>query len=132
LRRDLDRQRISKQHVGPFGGNYPWKGAVTVAYIIAEPCIGTKDTACVDACPVDCIHPKKDTQYEDGRPGFQEVDQLFIDPVECIDCGACVPVCPVSAIFALDDLPEKWHSYIEKNASYVEGGKFQQDKHKTA
>ena len=35
-------------------------------------------------------------------------------------------------IFALDDLPEKWHSYIEKNAGYVEGGKFQQDKHKTA
>ena len=65
-----------------------------MAYIIAEPCIGTKDTACVDACPVDCIHPKKDTQYEDGRPGFEQVDQLFIDPVECIDCGACVPVCP--------------------------------------
>ena len=78
-----------------------------MAYFIAEPCIGTKDTACVDACPVDCIHPKKDTQYEDGRPGFEQVDQLFIDPVECIDCGACVPVCPVSAIFALDDLPEK-------------------------
>ncbi len=69
-----------------------------MAYIIAEPCIGTKDTACVDACPVDCIHPKKDTQYEDGRPGFDAVDQLFIDPVECIDCGACVPVCPVSAL----------------------------------
>src|SRR3954454_9132139 len=83
-----------------------------MAYIIAEPCIGTKDTACVDACPVDCIHPKKDTQYEDGRPGFDAVDQLFIDPVECIDRGACVPVCPVSAIFALDDLPEKWDSYI--------------------
>jgi NAD-dependent dihydropyrimidine dehydrogenase PreA subunit len=102
-----------------------------VAYIIAEPCIGTKDTACVDACPVDCIHPKKDTQYEDGRPAFEQVDQLFIDPVECIDCGACVPVCPVLAIFALDDLPEKWHSYIEKNSGYVEGGKFQPDKHKT-
>src|SRR5678815_3138739 len=102
-----------------------------MAFIIAEPCIGTKDTACVDACPVDCIHPKKDTQYEDGRPGFEQVDQLFIDPVECIDCGACVPVCPVSAIFALDDLPEKWHSYIEKNSSYVEGGKFQPDKHRT-
>ena len=93
-----------------------------MAYIIAEPCIGTKDTACVDACPVDCIHPKKDTQYEDGRPGFDAVEQLFIDPVECIDCGACVPVCPVTAIFALDDLPEKWHSYIEKNANYVTGG----------
>jgi NAD-dependent dihydropyrimidine dehydrogenase PreA subunit len=50
-----------------------------MAFIIAEPCIGTKDTACVDACPVDCIHPKKDTQYEDGRPGFEQVDQLFID-----------------------------------------------------
>ena len=103
-----------------------------MAYIIAEPCIGTKDTACVDACPVDCIHPKKDTQYEDGRPGFDAVDQLFIDPVECIDCGACVPVCPVSAIFALDDLPEKWHSYSEKNANYVTGGKFQADTYKAA
>ena len=65
-----------------------------MAYVIAEPCIGTKDAACVDACPVDCIHPKKD------EGGFAESDQLFIDPVECIDCGACVPVCPVSAIYA--------------------------------
>ena len=103
-----------------------------MAFVIAEPCIGTKDTACVDACPVDCIHPKKDTKYDDGRPVFDEVDQLFIDPVECIDCGACVPVCPVSAIFALDDLPEKWQSYTEKNANYVVGGKFQPDKFKAA
>ena len=73
-----------------------------MAYVIAEPCIGTKDAACVDACPVDCIHPKKD---EDKHA---TVEMLYIDPVECIDCGACVPVCPVSAIFALDDLPEKW------------------------
>ena len=70
-----------------------------MAYIIAEPCIGTKDSACVDACPVDCIHPKKD------EADHAEAEQLFIDPVECIDCGACVPVCPVSAIFAGDDLP---------------------------
>jgi NAD-dependent dihydropyrimidine dehydrogenase PreA subunit len=61
-----------------------------MAYIIAEPCIGTKDAACVDACPVDCIHPKKD------EAGFSDAQQLFIDPVECIDCGACVPVCPRS------------------------------------
>ena len=82
-----------------------------MAYVIAEPCIGTKDTACVDACPVDCIHPKKD---EDGHA---EADQLFIDPVECIDCGACVPACPVSAIFAQDDLPEKWAAlYREERA----------------
>ena len=83
-----------------------------MAYVIAEPCIGTKDTACVDACPVDCIHPKKD---EDGHA---EADQLFIDPVECIDCGACVPACPVSAIFAQDDLPEKWAHFTEKNAKH--------------
>jgi NAD-dependent dihydropyrimidine dehydrogenase PreA subunit len=83
-----------------------------MAYVIAEPCIGTKDTACVDACPVDCIHPKKDAA------AYAEAQQLFIDPVECIDCGACVPVCPVSAIFAADDLPEKWKEYEPKNAQY--------------
>ncbi len=75
-----------------------------MAYVIAEPCIGTKDTACVDACPVDCIHPKQNTTYDDGRTALDDAPQLYIDPVECIDCGACVPVCPVSAIFALDDL----------------------------
>src|SRR5438876_4332395 len=106
-----------------------------MTYVIAEPCIGTKDTACVDACPVDCIHPKKNTTYDDGRAGFDEVPQLYIDPVECIDCGACVPVCPVSAIFALDDLPEKWTNYAELNASYVEGGTFKKEEyanHQTA
>jgi NAD-dependent dihydropyrimidine dehydrogenase PreA subunit len=83
-----------------------------MAYVIAEPCIGTKDTACVDACPVDCIHPKKED------PKFPDHDMLYIDPVECIDCGACVPVCPVSAIFALDDLPEKWNEFTKRNADY--------------
>ena len=83
-----------------------------MAYVIAEPCIGTKDTACVDACPVDCIHPKKD------EPAHAAEEMLYIDPVECIDCGACVPVCPVSAIFALDDLPDKWKAFAERNAAY--------------
>jgi ferredoxin len=83
-----------------------------MTYVIAEPCINTKDTACVDACPVDCIHPKKDD------PKYATEQLLYIDPVECIDCGACVPVCPVSAIFALDDLPEKWNSFTELNAKY--------------
>ena len=64
-----------------------------MAYVIAEPCIDVKDTACVDACPVDCIHPRK------NESDFAVAAQLYIDPVECIDCGACVPVCPVSAIF---------------------------------
>jgi NAD-dependent dihydropyrimidine dehydrogenase PreA subunit len=98
-------------------GRAPARTAQTVreyfmAYVIAEPCIGVKDAACVDACPVDCIHPKKDSEK------FASEEMLYIDPVECIDCGACVPVCPVSAIFALDDLPEKWAHFAQRNATY--------------
>jgi ferredoxin len=83
-----------------------------MAYVIAEPCIGTKDSACVDVCPVDCIHPRKD------EPGFEAAKLLTIHPDECIDCGACVPACPVEAIFALDEVPEKWKDYIQLNADY--------------
>lgn len=83
-----------------------------MAFVIAEPCIGTKDTACVDACPVDCIHPGK------NEPTFGTEPQLYIDPAECIDCGACVPACPVSAIFAADDLPDKWKHFAEINAGH--------------
>jgi NAD-dependent dihydropyrimidine dehydrogenase PreA subunit len=89
-----------------------------MAYVIAEPCVGTKDTACVDVCPVDCIHPRKD------EPEFAAETQLYIHPTECIDCGACVPVCPVTAIFALEDLPEKWASFTPVNADwYAKRGK---------
>ena len=83
-----------------------------VAYIICEPCVGTKDTACVDVCPVDCIHPRKD------EPAYEAAEMLFIHPDECIDCGACVPACPVEAIFALDEIPAKWKQYIPVNAQY--------------
>jgi ferredoxin len=83
-----------------------------MAYVIIELC--TKDAACVDVCPVDCVHPRKD---EDR---FAEATQLYVDPVACIDCGACVPVCPAAAIFALDDLPEQWKSSVEKNAQYYQ------------
>ena len=92
-----------------------------MAYVITDTCI--KDFLCVEACPVDCIHPK------DGEPNLDQVSQLFVDPNGCIDCGACVPVCPVTAIFVMDDLPEKWHAYIEINKNYVDGGKFQPDKY---
>ena len=81
-----------------------------MAYVIAEPCIGTKDAACVDACPVDCIHPKKDEEKHAA------VEMLYIDPVECIDCEACVPECPVEAIFRDGKVPAKWSSYIALNA----------------
>ena len=79
----------------------------------------------MDACPVDCIHPAKGRDYHGGpetrgTKNFDEVPQLqlYIDPVECIDCGACVPVCPVTPIFALDDLPAKWANYTQINADY--------------
>jgi NAD-dependent dihydropyrimidine dehydrogenase PreA subunit len=80
-----------------------------MAYIIVEPCIGVKDKACVEICPVDCI-------YEGEREGFP--DMLFIHPDECIDCGVCQPECPVDAIYPEDDVPEEWSQYIQINADY--------------
>ena len=77
-----------------------------MTYVIVEACIGVKDRACVDVCPVDCI--------------YEGEDQLYIHPDECIDCGACVPACPVEAIFALDEVPEKWKDYIEINAKHFQ------------
>ena len=79
-----------------------------MAYVITEPCIGTKDLSCIDVCPVDCIY------------GKDEDEQLYIDPDKCIDCAACEAVCPVTAIFFEDDVPEQWRGYIEKNRSYSE------------
>ena len=81
-------------------------------HIITEPCIGTKDTACVDVCPVDCIHPTKDESE------FEAAEMLYIDNDTCIDCGLCVDECPVKAIFPEEDLPEEWTDYIAKNAEY--------------
>lgn len=81
-----------------------------MTYVITEPCIDVKDTACVDVCPVDCIHPRKD------EPTFDAAPQLYIDPNECIDCGACEPECPVNAIFPEDDVPEEWQNFIAINA----------------
>lgn len=72
-----------------------------MTYVIAEPCIGVKDRSCVDVCPVDCI--------------YEGDDQLYIHPDECIDCGACVPECPVTAIFTDAEIPPDWASYIAKN-----------------
>ena len=101
-------------------------------YVIAEPCIGIKDGACVDVCPADCIHPVKGRTYNDGRPTFEEVLQLHIDPTECIDCGACASVCPVAAIFPQKELPQKWQAFVEINKDYVNGGAFQADRRANA
>ena len=71
-------------------------------YVITEACINTKDKACVDVCPVDCI--------------YEGEQQLYIHPDECIDCGACEPACPVTAIFAEDDVPDASKVFTEINA----------------
>ena len=78
-----------------------------MTYVIALPCVDLKDRACVEECPVDCI-------YEGGR-------SLYIHPEECVDCGACEPVCPVEAIFYEDDLPEHWREYQTANAGFFDG-----------
>jgi NAD-dependent dihydropyrimidine dehydrogenase PreA subunit len=85
-----------------------------MTHIIAEPCVGTKDTACVDVCPVDCIHPTKD------EPDFESCDMLYIEPDTCIDCGLCVDECPVQAIFIDEDLPDEYEKYIQINLDYYE------------
>src|SRR4051794_34799747 len=96
------------------GGTGHDQGAISapMAYVIAEPCIGTKDNSCVEVCPVDCIHPTPD------EPDYDSVEQLYIDPEECIDCDACVEACPVDACFAEDQLPNEWERYIEVNSAY--------------
>jgi len=69
----------------------------------------------VDVCPVDCIHPRKD------EPEFAAAEMLFIHPDECIDCGACEPECPVTAIFPEEDVPPQWKDYIAKNRDVFQG-----------
>ncbi len=75
-----------------------------MTYVIAFPCTDTLDKSCIEECPVDCI-------YEGGR-------MLYIHPDECVDCGACEPVCPVEAIFYEEDLPAKWNDYAALNLDF--------------
>jgi len=78
-----------------------------MTYVITEPCIDVLDKSCVEVCPVDCIHS------DEG-----EDRMLYIDPNECIDCGACEPACPVTAIFAEDDVPDDMKDYTALNAQW--------------
>lgn len=86
----------------------PTEGKAAMTYIITEPCVGVKDAACVDVCPVDCIYTTDDD------------DMYFISPDECIDCAACEPVCPVTAIFAEEAVPAMYEEYIKINYDYFD------------
>ncbi len=77
-----------------------------MTYVIALPCVDVKDRACIDECPVDCI-------YEGER-------SLYIHPDECVDCGACEPVCPVEAIYYEDDVPDEWRDYYTANVEFFD------------
>ena len=72
-----------------------------MTYIVKDECIKCKLTDCVEVCPVDCF--------------YEGENMLVINPDECIDCGACVPECPVEAIFADTDVPDEEEEWIEKN-----------------
>jgi ferredoxin len=103
-----------------------------MAYVVADPCIKCKYTDCVAVCPVECFYEGKNS--------------LVIHPDECIDCGACEPECPTTALFEESALPDKWKAYKDLNAvlsgakppsdvhpvgwpaqvvSYVQGGDFE-------
>jgi len=78
-----------------------------MTYVVTENCHRCRFTDCVTVCPVDCFH------------GDQEM--LYIDPDECIDCGACVPECPVQAIFDEPDVPEDQKKWTAINAEKASG-----------
>src|ERR1700722_14842902 len=77
-----------------------------MTYIVTETCIDLKDKSCIEVCPVDCIH-----EAEEDR-------MVYIDPDECIDCGACVDPCPVDAIYADEDVPKELVAFIDINKVY--------------
>ena len=78
-----------------------------MTYVITSPCIDVQDQACVEVCPVDCIH------FDEGDDRM-----LYINPDECIDCGACEPACPVTAIFAEDDVPADQKEFTGLNVQW--------------
>jgi ferredoxin len=73
-----------------------------MAFVVTEPCVGCKYTDCVVVCPAECF--------------YEGEQMLFIDPHDCLDCEACVPECPVSAIFHDTAVPPQWQHYIALNA----------------
>ena len=76
-----------------------------MAHVVTEPCVNCKYTDCAVICPMECF-------YGDDR-------QLYIDPDECIDCGACIPECPVEAIYMDVNVPGQWTEYVQLNAERV-------------
>src|SRR5688500_14673891 len=92
----------------------PENEGASMAYVITQPCIGGKDTACVAVCPVDCIHPTRD------EADFASAEMLYSDPGQCTGCGLCVEECPVRAIVPEEDVPLEWQAFIAANAAHYQ------------
>ena len=80
-----------------------------MTYVVTEDCIKCKYMDCVEVCPVDCF--------------YEGDNMLVIHPDECIDCGACEPACPVTAIYAEDDVPAGQVPFKEINVAWFTGDK---------
>ncbi|HLJ68283.1 MAG TPA: ferredoxin family protein [Chloroflexota bacterium] len=81
-----------------------------MTFVVTNACIAEKNKSCIDVCPVDCIYEESD-----------ELDQMvYINPDECIDCGACESACPVTAIFEESAVPDEWAEYIELNQRWFD------------
>lgn len=97
-----------------------------MTFVITKICDGVCDTACVPVCPVDCIYgpyDNTDSTGENVKDPPEKGFQLYIDPDECIDCGACEPECPVEAIYDEDTLAsskslEKYMGDLQRNADF--------------
>jgi len=96
-----------------------------MSYIIGSPCVSTCDTACVNVCPVDCIHGPIEIEgmgQEVATMTKEELQgkMLYINPDECIDCGACLPECPPNAIFESekDAIEAGEEEYVHKNYEF--------------
>ena len=100
-----------------------------MAYVVTEPCIGTKDRSCVEVCPVDCFYNYQAKELNDKTSKEPKVandfGMLIIHPDECIHCGACEPECPVEAIYEDDSVPDKWKEFVEINSKVA--GDYSQD-----
>ncbi len=75
-----------------------------MAFVIAQPCVDVMDKSCMEQCPVDCIYPG--------------AKQMFIQPDECVDCGACEMACPVEAVFHIEDVPAEWEAWTALNRDH--------------
>jgi len=75
-----------------------------MTYVITEACMDVMDKSCIQECPVDCIKVGK--------------NMLYINPNDCIDCGACLPACPVEAIYYENDLPSNLAHYKDINKDF--------------